>query len=61
MATLPAATVASSRSDRAPTQEATKTTLPKRLARIVGVLYLLVSGVRTVKPVKQDERIPAAA
>jgi hypothetical protein len=30
-------------------------TPPKRLARIAGVLYLLVIGVKTPKP---DERIP---
>ena len=32
---------------------------PKRLARIASVLYLLVFGVRPVKPRKPDEIIAA--
>ena len=40
--------------DRAGLGETQITTSPKRLARIAGVLYLLVIGVKTVKP---DERI----
>ena len=36
-------------------------TIPSALAEISMVLYLLVIGVRTVKPAKPDERIPATA
>jgi Domain of unknown function (DUF4386) len=36
-------------------------TIPSALAEISMVLYLLVIGVRTVKLVQPDERIPAAA
>ena len=36
-------------------------TIPSALAEISMVLYLLVIGVRTVKTVRPDERIPAAA
>jgi hypothetical protein len=35
--------------------------IPSALAEVSMVLYLLVIGVRTVKPVQPDERIPAAA
>jgi Domain of unknown function (DUF4386) len=35
--------------------------IPSALAEIAMVLYLLVIGVRTVKPVQSDERIPATA
>ena len=35
--------------------------IPSALAEIAMVLYLLVIGVRTVKPAKPDERIPATA
>jgi len=60
MSAVPAINVASDRLDAAPAQESTVTS-PKRLARIACVLYLLVIGVRTVKSVQPDERIPAAA
>jgi len=60
MATSPTVHVESGRLDPAPAQERTLTASPQRLARIADVLYLLVIGVRTAKPPKQDGRIPAA-
>jgi hypothetical protein len=36
-------------------------TSSKRRARIAGMLYLLVIGVRTVKIIKPDERVLATA
>jgi hypothetical protein len=35
-------------------------TIPSAIAEIVMALYLLVVGVRAVKPVKTDERVPSA-
>jgi hypothetical protein len=35
-------------------------TIPSAIAEILMALYLLVIGVRTAKPVKPDERVPAA-
>jgi hypothetical protein len=61
MSAAPAVNAASGRLDAAPAQERTTTTSPKRLARIAGVLHLLVIGVQAVKHAKSDERSPAAA
>jgi hypothetical protein len=60
MSAAPAVNAASSRLDAAPAQER-MVSASKRLARIAGVLHLLVIGVQAVKHAKSDERSPAAA
>jgi|GEM_PF-1741674 hypothetical protein len=59
MAALSAVHVESGRLDPDLSKESAMTISPKRLARTASVLYLLVIGVRPVKPRKPDELIAA--